>query len=103
MSPAPTPPRTPPVAAAAACAAPAPHPRAPPSPRRDSLDPAPHAERLLGSVVDLPCDHPRQRGHGVRELHVLAPQPRELGGDEERLPKEPLHPPRPRHEQLVVL
>src|SRR3989454_8120231 len=53
-----------------------------------------HVERLFRELIEFPRHDALERANGVLELHVLALEPGELGGHEERLRQEALYPAR---------
>src|SRR6266545_3864100 len=67
------------------------------------LDAADHVEGLFGQVVVLPLHQRPERRYGLLDRHVLALDPRELLGHEERLGQEPLDLAGASHGDLVLL
>src|SRR5829696_8166685 len=67
------------------------------------IDVADQVEGLLGQLVVASFDDLLERADRVVELDELALEAGELLGDEERLREEPLQPPRPAHDHLVLL
>src|SRR4051812_5148923 len=68
----------------------------------DVVDRAGEEERLLRHVVDLALEDLLEARHGVLDRDVLAGAAGEDLGDEERLAHEPLQPPRPADQRLVL-
>src|SRR5260370_24081753 len=67
------------------------------------LDAAAHVERLLGELVVPALADRLERGNRVLDRHEHPGYPGELLGHEHRLGQEPLDPPRPLDQDLVLL
>src|SRR5690348_14580658 len=67
------------------------------------LDVADHVERLLRRAVELALGEGLERGHRVGQRHENARLAGELLGHEHRVGQEPLDPPRPPDDDLILL